>query len=535
MSPLELTAAFLARIEALNPTLNAYLTITAEQALEQARAAETAITRDGPRGPMHGVPFALKDIYDTRGIRTTGHSALLADRVPDADSACAERLAAAGGILLGKLATHEFATGGPAWDLPWPPACNPWRLDRFPGGSSSGAGAAVAAGLAPAALGSDTGGSIRLPAGFCGLAGIKPTYGRVSKRGVLPLSWTLDNCGPLTWTVEDAAILLQVIAGHDALDPSTCDRAVPDFRAALEDGVAGMRIGVVRHFYESDYRASDETLAAMDASIEVLRALGATLVDVTLAPLDDYQACYRGIMLAESFAIHAADLRAHPGRYSAVTRYRILPGAFLSAADHANALRFQRALTAHAREAMRGFDALITATTYGPAPVQASMRRDAAFVRPALTNPFNITQLPAMNVCNGFSPQGLPLGMQVVGHPFDEARVLRIARAYERETPWRDRRPALIVAKETAPDQMGALQTGALQTGALQQDAVDPASIDPALLARYRLLAQRAGLSLDDAQLAELCEAMTHVERLNARIPDGRNYADCPSTVFRHA
>jgi len=519
VSPLELTAAFLARIEALNATLNAYLTITGERALEQARAAEADIARDGPRGPMHGMPFALKDIYDTRGIRTTGHSALLAERVPEADSACAERLAAAGGILLGKLATHEFATGGPAWDLPWPPACNPWRLDRFPGGSSSGAGAAVAAGLAPGALGSDTGGSIRLPAGFCGLAGIKPTYGRVSKRGVLPLSWTLDNCGPLTWTVEDAAILLQAIAGHDALDPSTCDVAVPDFRAGLEDGIAGMRIGVVRHFYESDCRASDATLAAMDASIEVLRALGATLLDVTLAPLDDYQACYRAIMLAESFAIHAADLRAHPERYSAVTRYRILPGAFLGAADLANALRFQRALTAQARAAMHGLDALLTATTYGPAPVQASMSRDAAFARPPLTNPFNIVQLPAMNVCNGFSAEGLPLGMQVVGHPFDEARVLRIARAYERETPWRDRRPALI-----APE----------QSVAVEPFTVDPASIDPARFAHYRMLAQRAGLRLDDAQLAELCEAMTHVERLTARIPHARNYADCPSTVFRH-
>ena len=221
LSPVELTRAFLERIEALNPVLNAFITVTAERAVGQARKAEAEIMRAGPRGPLHGVPYALKDIYDTRGIRTTGHSALHLQRVPEADSACAERLAAAGGVLLGKLATHEFATGGPAYDLPWPPARNPWLLDRFPGGSSSGAGAAVAAALVPGALGSDTGGSIRLPAAFCGLAGIKPTYGRVSKRGVLPLSWTLDNCGPLTWTVEDAAILLQVIAGHDPRDPST--------------------------------------------------------------------------------------------------------------------------------------------------------------------------------------------------------------------------------------------------------------------------------------------------------------------------
>ncbi|MBT6278324.1 MAG: amidase, partial [Chromatiales bacterium] len=221
LSPVELVNDLLARIDSLNPALNAFLEVTAELALEQAQAAEAEIMRLGPRGPLHGVPFGLKDIYDTRGIRTTGHSALLQNRIPDADSVCTERLYAAGAVLMGKLATHEFATGGPAYDAPWPPACNPWMLDRFPGGSSSGSGAAVAAGLLPGALGSDTAGSIRLPAAFCGLAGLKPTYGRVSKRGVLPLSWTLDTCGPLTRTIEDAALMLQVIAGHDPLDPST--------------------------------------------------------------------------------------------------------------------------------------------------------------------------------------------------------------------------------------------------------------------------------------------------------------------------
>ena len=187
LSPVELTEACLARSESLNPKLNAYLEITREFALEQARAAEAEVMRVGPRGPLHGVPFGLKDIYDTRGIRTTGHSALHQDRIPERDSVCTQRLYAAGAVLLGKLATHEFATGGPAYDTPWPPACNPWLLDRFPGGSSSGSGAAVAAGLVPAAMGSDTAGSIRLPAAFCGVVGLKPTYGRVSKRGVLPL------------------------------------------------------------------------------------------------------------------------------------------------------------------------------------------------------------------------------------------------------------------------------------------------------------------------------------------------------------
>ena len=247
--------------------------------------------------------------------------------------ACTERLYGAGAVLLGKLATHEFATGGPAYDLPWPPASNPWLLDRFPGGSSSGSGAAVATGMVPGALGSDTAGSIRLPAAFCGVAGLKPTYGRVSKRGVLPLSWTLDTCGPLTWTVEDAAIMLQVIAGHDPLDPCTVQRCVPDYTAALRKDLKGMRIGIVRHFYEQDSPADGVTVAAMEDAVKVLQGLGATLVDIALSPLADYQAATRIIIVSEAFAIHRENLLSKPELYGAVTRYRIMPGALVAAAD----------------------------------------------------------------------------------------------------------------------------------------------------------------------------------------------------------
>lgn len=518
LSPVDLTEACLARIDALDPRLHAFITVTADLAIEQARAAEAEIVRRGPRGPLHGVPYALKDIYDTRGIRTTAHSALLADRVPDADAACHERLQAAGGVLLGKLATHEFATGGPAWDLPWPPAGNPWRLDRFPGGSSSGAAAAVAAGLAPYALGSDTGGSIRLPAGFSGLAGIKPTYGRVSKRGVLPLAWTLDTCGPLAWTVEDAALVLAAIAGHDPADPSTAALPVPDFCAALDRGVQGLRIGAVRHFYEADHRADDAAIAAMDASLDVLRDLGADVVDVTLPPVDDYQACYRAIMMSEAYAIHAADLAATPGRYAAVTRFRLLPGALIGAAQYANALRFQRVLARRTRDALAGLDVLVTATTYGAAPVQAAMAPEGTFVKPPLTNPFNIAQLPAISVCNGFTADGMPLGMQIAGAPFDEATVLRVAHAYERATPWRAARPPLDGEGADAPQPMARPGAG-----------VDRADLD-----RWRSRAAQAGLHLDDASLADLAASMPHVERLLARIPGGRDYASVPATVFRH-
>jgi len=518
LSTLELTDAYLERIAALDDTLHAYITPIPDIAREQARRAQTEIMRGGARGPMHGMPFALKDIYDTRGIRTTGHSRLHANRIPEADCVCAERLLAAGGVLLGKLATHEFATGGPAYDSPWPPARNPWRLDRFPGGSSSGAAAAVAAGLAPGALGSDTGGSIRLPAAFCGLAGLKPSYGRVPKRGVLPLSWTLDTCGPLARTVEDCAIILQVIAGHDPLDPSSSMRAVPDFRATLDDGVAGLRIGVVRHFYEGAEGADDETVAAMDAALAVLRAAGAEVVDVTLPSLEDYQACYRAIVLTEAFTLHAENLRNHPELFAAITRYRILPGALISGADYVAGLRFQRMLADTTVAAFDRVDALVTVTTLGPAPVQATMQADAGFSTPPLTNPFNIAQLPAISVCNGFSALGLPLAMQVVGRPFDEAMALRVARAYERETVWHQQRPQLT------PGDGPMAPTSAEQ--------IVNATIDPATTAAYTARLEQVGLHLDAASIAGVCEAMPHVEEMLARLPRARDYATNPSLIY---
>jgi len=518
LSPIELTEACLGRSEALNPKLHAYLEITRELALEQARAAEAEVMRVGPRGALHGVPFGLKDIYDTRGIRTTGHSALHENRVPRRDSACTERLYAAGAVLLGKLATHEFATGGPAYDAPWPPACNPWLLDRFPGGSSSGSGAAVAAGLVPAAMGSDTAGSIRLPAAFCGVVGLKPTYGRVSKRGVLPLSWTLDTCGPLTWTVEDAALMLQAIAGHDPQDPSTSTEPVPDFSQQLGNGVAGMRIGVARHLYEDDVKATDVAVDAMNEAIKVFDQQGAKVVDVQLPTLAEYQACTRVIIISEAFAIHRQNLLARPDRYAAVTRYRVMPGALVTATTYTDALRFQRELATRTVSVLNDVDVLLTASTYGPAPVQATMRAEANFSNPPLTNPFNAAQLPALSICNGFSSEGLPLSMQIVGRPFDEATVLRVGHAYEKATAWRNQRPAL---------NSGEAGIEPVAPGA------NRAEIDPKVREHYAMLARAVGLDLDEQQLADLCQAMPHLERMIECIPSAENYDLTPSTVFK--
>ncbi len=522
LSPVELTRAYLERIDALNPKLHAFITVTSELAMEQARAAEADIVRQGPRTPMHGIPFALKDIYDTAGIATTGHSRLMQDRVPEANAACTDRLLNAGGVLLGKLATHEFATGGPSYDLPWPPANNPWLLDRFPGGSSSGAAAAVAVGMVPGAMGSDTGGSVRLPAAFCGLAGMKPTFGRVSKRGVLPLSWTLDNCGPLTWTVEDAAIMLQVIAGYDPLDPSSANRPVPDYRADLGDGVAGMRIGLVRHFYERDAVADPVMIEAMNTAVQVLRDEGAEVVDVELPSLDLFQACNRIITMSEAFAIHEHSLVNRPEDYGAVTRYRILPGAMVSAADYLAALRQQRECAEQTLAVLETVDVLLTATTFGPAPVQATMRAEANFARPPLTNPFNLAQLPALTVCNGYSDEGLPLAMQIAGRRFDEATCFKVAHAYEKATTWRDARPQL-------------LEPG-LTTAVSDPRASGSGESDDRIRASdYAAMSQRLELHLDDAQLRDLAEAMPHVETMVGHLRRDRPYTEEPSLIFRHA
>ncbi|MBI4081173.1 MAG: Asp-tRNA(Asn)/Glu-tRNA(Gln) amidotransferase subunit GatA [Candidatus Lambdaproteobacteria bacterium] len=442
LSPVELTEALLRRIEALEGRLHCFITRTPELALERARVAEVEIARGGWRGPLHGIPIGLKDIYDTAGIRTTGHSRHAEHRIPKADAAVTDRLAKAGTVLLGKLATHEFATGGPSFDLPWPPARNPWDTERFTGGSSSGSGAGVAAGLFAGAMGSDTGGSIRLPAAYCGVAGIKPTFGRVSRRGVIPLAWSFDSCGPLARTVEDSAILLQAIAGHDPADPASADVAVPDFRAGLRGGVAGLRIGWVRHFYEQDRPARPEVIAAMEEAAGVLRGLGAHVEEVRLPNLKAFQACYRIIAMTESFAVHEPAMTRHPAEFGEVTRYRVLPGAVLSAADYVQAQRYQRQLLADVLEVLRDHDAFITATTPGPAPKIESMRPEANFADPPLTAPFNVANCPALSLCNGFA-EGLPLAMQVAGRPFDEALVLRVAYAYEQATPWHTRRPGI--------------------------------------------------------------------------------------------
>ncbi len=352
-------------------------------------------------------------------------------------------LTEAGAIVVGKLATHEFAFGGPSFDLPWPPARNPWDTNHFTGGSSSGTGAAVAAGLVLGGTGSDTGGSIRGPAAFCGLAGLKPSYGRISRAGILPLAFSLDHAGPMAWTAEDCAIMLQAMAGHDPADPASADRPVPDYRAALSGEIEGLRIGLIRHFYETDNPANEATRQGIANAVKIFEALGCSVRELRVSPLADWAACGVMIMLSESYAIHEATLRERFVDYGEAFRDRMALAALITGADYIQAIRLRRELVAELAEAMANLDLVITAAAPSEAPTFDEVSKFAIFERPSLTMPFNVTGSPAMSVCCGYTEAGLPLAFQLVGKPFDEATVLKAAHAYERATSWRSIRPRL--------------------------------------------------------------------------------------------
>jgi aspartyl-tRNA(Asn)/glutamyl-tRNA(Gln) amidotransferase subunit A len=443
LSPVELLDSRLERIARLDDRLNSFILVLADAARAEARAAESEIAAGHYRGPLHGIPIGLKDIYETKGVATTGHSKVMRDHVPEADAVSVARLRAAGAIVVGKLATHEFAFGGPSFDLPWPPARNPWDTSRFTGGSSSGTGAAVAAGLVLGGTGSDTGGSIRGPAAYCGIAGIKPTYGLISRRGILPLSFALDHAGPMAWTAEDCAILLQAMAGHDPADPASANRPIPDYRAALDGGAKGLRIGLVRHFYERDNEANAATRQAIAAAVDILEGLGCTVRELTLSPLADWVACGVTIMLAEAYAIHEANLRRRFTDYGEAFRDRMVLAGLITGADYVQAVRRRRELIDELDRAMADLDLVMTATAPSEAPPIDAVPKFSTFERPLLTMPFNVTGSPAMAVCCGFTETGLPLSLQIVGERFDDATVLRLAHAYEQATPWRARRPPL--------------------------------------------------------------------------------------------
>jgi len=446
LSPVDYTEALLARIAALDPTYNAFIVVTADVARAEAKAAEAEIARGNYRGVMHGMPYAVKDIFDVAGMPTTCHSKLRMHHRATRDASVVRRLREAGAVLLGKLALHEFANGGPTLDLPWPPARNPWNRDLHPGGSSSGCGTAAGLGLAPATLGTDTGGSVRNPATCCGVIGMKPTYGAVSRVGVFPLAFSLDHVGPITRTVEDNAILFQAIAGHDPADPASARRAHADCLKDLKAGVKGLRIGVIAHFYEEDMAADPEQVAGIAGAIAELKRLGADVKPIRLSPLSRWMDCGRVIHYAEAYAIHECDLQERPQDFAPITLRRLLGGAFIPASEYVKAQQLRTLLCAEYRAALNEVDVLITLSSFD---LPCRIDDDAAIARTyerQCRMPFNVAGGPCVSVPTGFSKSGIPLAMQIAGRAFDEATVYRVAWAYCEAAGWAGRRPPVAQA-----------------------------------------------------------------------------------------
>src|SRR5262245_55218505 len=519
LSPVDLVEALIRRVEQHDAQTHAFITPTFDLARRQAREAETEIAAGKYRGPMHGVPFALKDIYDTQGILTSGHSRVFIDRIPAEDATTTSRLYESGAVLLGKLATHEMAHAGPSFDLPWPPARNPWSLARFTGGSSSGSGAAVAAGMVPLALGSDTGGSIRGPASLCGVVGLMPTFGLVSRAGVITNSYPFDHCGPLTRTVEDCALTLEALAGYDPKDAGSLSRPIPRYRRALGEDLRGLKIGVLRHHWEQDIPASDDVRRAMDAALDVLRRRGAELEECRVRPLASYFDVKIIIAESEIFSVHQKNLVARPKDFGADFRSRALPSVLFTASDYVQATREHRRMMAEMAALYARFDAFVTAGM-GEAPYIADYRSVSFWQKASLLTAGNGTSQPVLALPNGFGGNGLPLGMQILGRPFGEETILRIGHAYERATEWHARRPNLVsgaAAPEVTPPPV--LSEPAERADAETRDLCVKA-------------ARRAGLELDDLMLAQLLEGASYALEMARRLRRDHDLAHEPANVF---
>ena len=447
LSPVELTEGCLDRIRRFDPAISSFILVTEDIALQQAKQAEDEIAKGRYRGPLHGIPYGLKDIIETAGIPTTAHSRVLKEHVPRHDAVVAQHLRAAGGILLGKLACLEFAHARPTPDQAWPQARNPWNTAHgFTGGSSTGSASAVAAGFALGAIGTDTGGSVRNPAALCGITGLMATYGRVSRRGVIPYSYSLDHVGPMAWTAEDCAVMLQAIAGYDPEDPGSAEKPVPNFKAKFRDRLAGLRIGWIRHFYERDMIADDETRKAIEETVRALRDLGATVEEASAQRLQAYHDCKLIISVAEFYSVHEAEFVANFAAYGDDLKSKAFQGAFIRAVDYLQAQKQRRKLAQDMVRTIAQFDVLLTAANFRPAPRISNEPRDSGdfFQTPNVTAVSNVTGNPTISLCNGFSSNGLPLAFQIIGRPFDEPNLLAVAHAYQQATTWHLRRPTLV-------------------------------------------------------------------------------------------
>ena len=439
MSPVELTRAHLERIERTEPVLNAFITLLAEESLEQAGTAERQIAGGEYRGPLHGIPVGLKDLYYTRGIRTTVGTKILRDFVPEYDAAVTERFADAGAILMGKLQMHEFALGATSVNPHDGPARNPWNPDRITGGSSGGSGAAVAAGQCMAALGSDTGGSIRIPGALCGIVGLKPTFGRISRHGVYPLSWSLDTVGPMTRSVRDSAIVLSALAGYDPRDPSSANVPTRDFTDGIEDGLSGLRVGIPEDFFYDVI--SPEVSEAVCMAAGVLAELGAQVESCSIPALNHALGISSAILVTEAAETLLDKLRDRPEDIGADVRARLRLGAVTPAVDYIKAQRARSAYNAQLDDAMERYDLLLApAVAVGATGIDqefveiAGRQENALSLMSRLTRPFNLTGQPTISVPCGFTSEGMPVGMQLAGRHWQESTLLRAAHAYEQAT-----------------------------------------------------------------------------------------------------
>ncbi len=449
VSPVEATQAYLDRIEAVDGQLNSYITVSGDEALAEARQAEEDITAGRYAGPMHGIPVAVKDQFNTQGILTTNGSTIHGSFIPDEDATVIANLKQAGAVLLGKLNMSEYASGD-AFHHPYGRPRNPWDLSRNPGTSSSGSGAATAAFLCSTSLGEDTGGSIRGPASFCGLVGIRPSWGRVSRYGVFGASWSMDTVGPISRTTQDCAMTLGAIAGHDPKDPYTWDVPVPDYVGALTGDISGLRVGVVQERVHADAVEPDVREAVVNA-IAVLGELGAALVDVEIPLMPHSAAISSCIISADAASLNRRDLEENLEQFDHNNQVRLLMGAVLPAQAHQTALKLREMLRRQILEALNEVDVLVMPTSSIPAPLipeSAGIGSKQEVIdgykgRRSYTSPFNLANTPALSINCGFTSEGLPVGLQIAGRPFDETRLFQAAYAYEQATEWGTRRPGV--------------------------------------------------------------------------------------------
>jgi aspartyl-tRNA(Asn)/glutamyl-tRNA(Gln) amidotransferase subunit A len=520
LSPSEIVETAISRIEELDCKTNACVTLMAEAAMANAQSATNEIVNGRRLSPIHGLPVGLKDIFDTAGVLTAGGSRATQSRIPDKDATSVAKLRAAGGIILAKLTTHEFAHGGPSFDLPWPPARNPWNLEHFTGGSSSGSGAAVAAGYVAAAMGSDTGGSIRGPATYCGVAGFMPTYGLISRAGVIPNSFTFDHAGPLAWTVADCALMLDATAGPDGADPASAHAQPPNAFKKLGKSIKGLRVGLLSHFWEEDLSVRPEIIKAVEQAAAALSGAGCVVEPARIAPVQDWYDVKIVIAETELFNVHRRNLMTRPSDFGQDFLARSLGALLFTGQDYVAAQRRRRQLMSEMRTLWDRFDVLLAPSALGAAPRLDGHRAKTFWTTPSILTPFDVTAGPALNVPVGFNYEGLPLGVQLAGRPFDDARILTVGFVLEKSFGLRGLRPNL----EAAPP----------------PNTVVPVPPPPEIEIsdvegeRLRAIAAAADFKLTDKLYELLAEAAPYVWAMGRRLDRDFGFSDEPMNIFMH-